>query len=412
MATLGKDSRGSRYIQFENRDRQRKTLRLGKVPKRDAEKIRHHMADLVSAQITGGVPSAETARWLAGVSDQLSEKLSRVGLTEDRNRGTLGSFIEQYVASRTDVKVSTKKLWKSTHNSLIEFFGGNRPLRGITKGDAKAWRLSIATGRAENTVRKRTAVAKSLFNSAIEHELIEVNPFVGLASTIVENRARDYFVTADEAAKVLEACPDTDWRVIFALCRWGGLRCPSEVLALRWGDILWDKQRFVVQSPKTGYRVCPLFPELVPVLNEAWDIAADGAEFVVTKQRDATSNFRTTMTKIVTRAGLKPWPKLFHALRASRATELADNYPGHVAAAWLGHSSTVANKHYRQVTDDHFDSATKSAALCAVESAGNTLQADVAEIANALNAGDFNSLRLMYSRIVGDEGLEPPTSTV
>lgn len=52
-------------------------------------------------------------------------------------------------------------------------------------------------------------------------------------------------------------------------------------------------------------------------------MADENAEFVVNKQRDATANFRTTMTKIVTRAGLKPWPKLFHALRATRATELA-----------------------------------------------------------------------------------------
>ncbi|MGI9457756.1 MAG: hypothetical protein ACR2NU_14420 [Aeoliella sp.] len=86
MATLGKYQSEHRYIQFENRDRQRKTLRLGKVPKRDAQKIRHHVANMVSAQITGGVPSAETARWLANVSDQLREKLAKVGLCEDRTR--------------------------------------------------------------------------------------------------------------------------------------------------------------------------------------------------------------------------------------------------------------------------------------------------------------------------------------
>src|SRR4029077_7308271 len=44
--------------------------------------------------------------------------------------------------------------------------------------------------------------------------------------------------------------------------------------------------------------------------------------------------------------------------RASRATELANEFPAHVAAAWLGHSTLVANKHFWQVTDDDFAKAT------------------------------------------------------
>jgi len=44
-------------------------------------------------------------------------------------------------------------------------------------------------------------------------------------------------------------------------------------------------------------------------------------------------------------------------LRASRATELASEHPAHVAAAWLGHSTLVANKHYWQVTDADFAKA-------------------------------------------------------
>ena len=39
------------------------------------------------------------------------------------------------------------------------------------------------------------------------------------------------------------------------------------------------------------------------------------------------------------------------------ATELANEHPAHVAAAFLGHSTVVANKHYWQVTDEDFDRA-------------------------------------------------------
>ncbi len=36
-----------------------------------------------------------------------------------------------------------------------------------------------------------------------------------------------YFITDDEAQKVMDACPNAEWRLLFALSRWGGLRCPS-----------------------------------------------------------------------------------------------------------------------------------------------------------------------------------------
>ena len=46
--------------------------------------------------------------------------------------------------------------------------------------------------------------------------------------------------------------------------------------------------------------------------------------------------------------------KLWQNLRASRATELAGVFPGHVASAFLGHSERVAQKHVWQVTDEDF----------------------------------------------------------
>ena len=44
------------------------------------------------------------------------------------------------------------------------------------------------------------------------------------------------------------------------------------------------------------------------------------------------------------RASLEPRPKLFEM----RTRELTDEFPAHVAANWLGHSNTIAGKHYRQ----------------------------------------------------------------
>ena len=71
--------------------------------------------------------------------------------------------------------------------------------------------------------------------------------------------------------------------------------------------------------------------------------------------------------RIIKRAGLKPWPKLFHNLRASRQTELAAEYPIHVVCAWIGNSAMIAARHYLQVTDDDFKQAAQIPALSATE---------------------------------------------
>ncbi|MDO7678509.1 MAG: hypothetical protein MUQ48_08125 [Pirellulales bacterium] len=65
---------------------------------------------------------------------------------------------------------------------------------------------------------------------------------------------------------------------------------------------------------------------------------------------------------------------MFQNLRASRATELGAEYPSHMTAAWLGHSTIVAQKHYWQVTDADFEKATKCVESLEEKAAQNAAQ--------------------------------------
>ena len=69
------------------------------------------------------------------------------------------------------------------------------------------------------------------------------NPFADLSGTIPANRQRDCFVSRDVAALVLDAYPDAEWRLLFALSRCGGLRCPSDTLGLGRVDVVWAQNR-------------------------------------------------------------------------------------------------------------------------------------------------------------------------
>ncbi len=88
--------------------------------------------------------------------------------------------------------------------------------------------------------------------------------------------------------------------------------------------------------------------------------AEEGTLHVITKYRQRNANLRTQFERILKRAGIEPWPRLFQNLRASRETELANEYPLQVVTAWLGNAERVASKHYLQVTDTHFEQAQRA----------------------------------------------------
>lgn len=75
------------------------------------------------------------------------------------------------------------------------------------------------------------------------------------------------------------------------------------------------------------------------------------------------------MFRIPKRAGLTPWPKLFHDLRASRETAPAAVDPIHVVCAWVGNIALIAARHYLQVTEDYFEHAAQGGAKAAQQPA-------------------------------------------
>jgi integrase len=158
-------------------------------------------------------------------------------------------------------------------------------MRAITPAEAEDWRAYMsANGLGDNTIRRHVGRARQLFKGAIRRGLVRgMNPFDGMAATVRADKARLFFVTREMAAGVLGACPDAEWKLLFALSRYGGLRCPSEHLALKWSDVDWERNRMRVPSPKTEHhqgkesRVIPLFPELRVHLLQVFDELSPGA---------------------------------------------------------------------------------------------------------------------------------------
>jgi integrase len=179
---------------------------------------------------------------------------------------------------------------------------------------------------------------------------------------------RRAYVPITDIEHITEHCPSVLWKLLVALARFGGLRVPSDAFSLAWGDLDWERGRLSAPSPKTEHlgkphRVIPLFPLLRPHLEAAFEQAPEGSVhmFYNDWRKRATgddgwagANMRTTFAKIVRRAGVEPWPRLWHSLRASCESDLAQTFTLATVTKWLGNTPSVALRHYVDPTETAF----------------------------------------------------------
>ena len=372
MASIIRDPNGTKRISFTHPNGGRKSVRLGKMSLADARTVKARVEAILASKISGQPLDSETAKWMRDIPDTLAGKLARYGLIEARtgNADALGGFLDNYMAKRKDLKGGTRLAYGHTIRNLKAFLGEDKPLDSITKGDADDFkRYLIEQKLATATVNRRCGLAKTFLKDAVRHELIQKNPFEDLKGAARGNKKRMRFITRETIKKVLDACPDMEWRLLVVLARYGGLRTPSESISLTWDGIDWGRERITVHSPKTEHhpngatREIPLFPELKPYLQEAWEMAKPGQKYVIDRWREAGQrpevgwmglNLRTHFLRIIKKAGVEAWPKPWQNLRSSRETELAEEYPIHVVCYWIGNSQAVAKEHYLQITDEHF----------------------------------------------------------
>jgi integrase len=365
MASISRDKTGKTRIQFVGPDDKRKTIYLGACTKREAEAMQRRVESILSARLQGREPNQDDAIWLGSLADKMHRKLSRVDLVPERETRPvplLGDWLRDYVASRQDVEASTRVNCLQVVADLEAYFGVDRPMTSIMQTEAQAFRVWMLTDRSAgclsmSTVNRRCKRARQFFRAALEQGVVEENPFHKVKGGQSINRDRMEFISRDVVDAIMAECPDDEFCLVLALARYGGLRIPSELRELRWSDVDWEKGRIRIQSPKTKHqgkpsREIPLFDELLqPLLNVL--AVAEGEEYIVPKYRKQ-KNLRTPLERAILRAGYERWPKAFQNLRSSRQTELTNDYPAHVVAAWLGNTVDVANKHYLQVTEEHF----------------------------------------------------------
>jgi integrase len=385
IVKLGKGKSPPRAIDFKNTTGKRDRLRLGIVSHDDAQEACRRVEKLLAAKRLNQSADGPTLEWVAGVSDEIHERLARFGLCRPRVEKNIVPTLQEWVAKfieqrKPELKEGSIQRLQQTADKLLAYFGSEIRLDLLKPDGAADWRAAMQAELkplrkgekggvekrgprySETTIRNATRDAKTIFNAAVDREIITRNPFAKLKSSVLASN-RDRYVTPEESKLILEECHSIAWKVLFGLGRFAGLRTPSETHRLSWDDVDLHKRRLTVYASKTdATRIVPITEDLHDILRDAYDAAPEGTVKVVSLGSHR-SNLHRGLEKIITRAGLAPWDDLFQTLRCCAETDFARKYPQHEVSRWIGHSIRVSEKHYLMSDNSVMDEAANAPGL-------------------------------------------------
>lgn len=338
---------------------------IGPLTVRQQRDYERHVSTVVDAFRVGDSPDVVAVKWFESVPPRIRDKFVSWGMLPAMQRRvitaeqrTVSGWTELFIAELVG-KPRTKNNYEQARTWLLKFIDGNRDIATVTQGDMRRWQSSMS-GLAMSTRNKHVKRVKTMFAGAVEDGILSSSPATILKEERTAkriDRSRQHFVDAATTKKVLRKLPDTNWKLIFCLLRFQGLR-RHEVFAIDWSNIDWETNEITVPAgTKTGWRCMPIFPETLEYLRDALEMAKPGQKVVrwVGSQESLTERLKRHVALAVG----KCWPKACQQLRSTRRTELDALFPAYVVNEWLGHDSTTAEKHYQQVTPEHLSRAAR-----------------------------------------------------
>lgn len=181
-------------------------------------------------------------------------------------------------------RYSTRKEYEKAFNLHIKAALGGKNLNEIKRADIKSLVAELKTlGLSSSRLRTITGVISGIYSSAIEDEIVEMNPCQSVGKYTGYAAVNDINpLTVDEVEQLLEEARDSrDFRLyaLFLLAVRSGLRI-GEILALKWSDVdfeartvevnkSWDYSRKTMGPPKNGKpRKVDLTPMVIDALKQ------------------------------------------------------------------------------------------------------------------------------------------------
>lgn len=210
----------------------------GKESKRDAERVARERADALAAEVAEPVAAAPKT--------SLGEVATRM-------------LAAKVADGRRDRGVDSLSFWLDKH--VLPYFGRDRDVRTIRRADLESFKAHLRSVQLDNR-SGRTGMSPQSINNALtaarqvlKHacfvdEMIESVPQVANVRTDPTPKWR--LLTADEIGRLLDEIPEREReaRHYLLFVANTGMR-KSEVLAMRWPWVDWERGRLVVPASET-----------------------------------------------------------------------------------------------------------------------------------------------------------------
>jgi len=352
---------------YEGKSRRTIYLSGRKYSRKRIEDVKEMVEVLIRYKDNGTlIPDKTVYNKLEAFPKELLLKLAKGGLINLIEQKTNQQLWDAVLNDRKkDGKPATMVSYRSCQKHFFEVFLPTDFIETITPNRLLEWKSALRVKYKEASVATHLKVVRTVLNWAVKQEWLPKSPMTGISIGRFINRDNDRIITKEECAKLLDACPNQEWRVIIALLRIGALR-PSEIKLLRWRDILWEQNRFLVHSPKTeryarhSKRYVPLFQKLrqeLELLRQS-NAAADDAFVIQCLPKRSSMRYHTLET-ICNDAGLGKIARHCDNMRMSRSNEIREKYGEAKESRWIGHSKKVMMDHYFCLTDKDFSEAAK-----------------------------------------------------
>lgn len=341
-----------------------------------------------------------------------------------RGELTVAQLCDLYLEEGTSgKKASTLSSDRYRINSHIKPLLGKKPLSSITQGDVERFMRDVAAGKTavkrerigpraytqsrggKGTASRTVGLLGGIFSFAVRHKLRPDNPVHGV--TRYKDGRSERFLSTQELARLggaIEAA-ETEGRnamglaVIRLLVTTGARK--SEIEALRWDEVDFERSALMLKDSKTGAKVVPIGAQALALLSELAEKAkaarleaetkAEGGElpppspYVFPASKGAAQHWTGTKRiweQVRAKAGL-PDVRL-HDLRHTYASLAVGAAGGGQSLAvigkLLGHKDVRTTARYAHLADDPVkQAANRIAAAAAAGLSGRS--AEVVELA-------------------------------
>ncbi|CAL7961236.1 Recombinase XerD [Gammaproteobacteria bacterium] len=235
-------------------------ITIGRFPEVTIEQARNQV-DVLNAKIAAGINPNEEKRNV-------------------RSEMTLCDLFNQYIERYAKVH---KKSWLVDTQQFQRYLKNweNRKLSSISKSNIQKLHAEIGTNKGYYAANRLLALLHTMFNRAIDWGWDNANPAHGIKK--FKEKSRDRFIQSDELPKFFKALSEETSIIVrdyILLSLLTGAR-RSNVLAMRWDEINFDRATWTIPLTKNGEsHTVPLVSTTIDVLKTRQENNTDNSPWV------------------------------------------------------------------------------------------------------------------------------------